>query len=237
MNSIICERRVYKEKYNIHTHSYGQLILPIKGNLKIETNKKSLNLNNEQIFFLPVNCEHLFSADKVNEFLVLDIPINYLKNNDMNKIVGGKELILDDKWKAIKHLFLSEINNNNNNSSSRINNLFLYAYDLIMSNNKFSSVKYIEEHYTENINLKKLAEIEHYNTNYYIEWFKNNMGVSPYEYIKKIRIDKSKELLINTDLSILQIGESVGYKYNSSFTRAFKDLEDITPNDFRIKSK
>lgn len=55
MNRIICERRVYKEQYNIHTHAYGQLILPIKGNLNIETNKKSLNLNNERIFFLPVS--------------------------------------------------------------------------------------------------------------------------------------------------------------------------------------
>lgn len=234
MNNIICERRVYREQYDIHTHSYGQLILPIKGNLKIKTNEKSLILNKQQIFFITPNCEHLFSADKINEFLVLDIPINYLQNDDMTKIIGGKELELDDKWEAIKYLFLTEINNNN---SSRINNLFLYAYELMISKNKFASVEYIEKNYPNNIDLKKLANIEHYNPNYYTEWFKNNIGMSPSDYIKKLRINKSKELLINTGLSILQIGESVGYKYNSSFTRAFKDIEGITPNEFRIKSK
>ena len=235
MNSIICERRVYNDKNKVHTHTYGQLILPIKGNLNIETTKKSLSLGNEQIFFLPPNCEHLFNANKINEFLVLDIPQNYLKNSDMNKIIGGKEIISDDKWNAVKYLFLSEINNKN--TSSAINNLFLYCYELMMSENTFQSVKYINEHYTENIDLKKLAEIEHYNSNYYVEWFKKNMGMSPGEYIKKLRIDKSKELLLNTDLTILQIGESVGYKYNSSFTRAFKDVENITPKEFRLYPK
>lgn len=235
MNSIICERRVYNDKNKVHTHKYGQLILPIKGNLNIETMKKSLSLGNEHIFFLPPKCEHLFNSNGINEFLVLDIPMNYIKNNDMNKITGGKESIFDYKWNAIRCLFLNEINNKK--SSSSINNLFLYCYELMMSENTFPSVKYINEHYVEDIDLKKLAEIEHYNSNYYIEWFKNNIGMPPGEYIKKLRISKSKELLLNTDLTILQIGESVGYKYNSSFTRALKDIEDITPKEFRLYSK
>lgn len=183
MNSIICEGRVYSDKNKVHTHPYGQLILPIQGNLNIETTKKSLSLENEHIFFLPPDCQHLFNANNINEFLVLDIPKNYLKNNDMDKIIGGKEIIFDDRWNAVKHLFLSEINNKN--SSSSINNLFLYCYELIMSANTFPSVKYINEHYAEDIDLKQLAEIEHYNSNYYIEWFKNNIGMSPSEYIKR----------------------------------------------------
>lgn len=235
MNSIICERRIYSDKNKVHSHSYGQLILPINGNLNIETINKNLSIGNERIFFLPPNCEHLFNANKINEFLVLDIPTNYLKKYDMDKITGGKEIIFDDKWKAVKYLFLSEINNKN--SSPSINNLFLYCYELIMCENEFASVKYINDHYADDIDLKKLAEIEHYNTNYYTEWFKNNMGMSPIEYIQKLRINKSKELLLNTDLTILQIGESVGYKYNSSFTRAFKNIENITPKEFRLYSK
>ena len=107
----------------------------------------------------------------------------------------------------------------------------------MIEESKFESVKYIDSHFTEDIDFKKLAQIEHYNPNYYTEWFKNNMGISPSDYIKKLRIDKSKELLLNTDLTILQVGESVGYKYNSSFTRAFKDIESITPKEFRIHYK
>ena len=59
-----------------------------------------------------------------------------------------------------------------------------------MYEKKFASVEYINEHYIDDIDLKKLAQIEHYNMNYYTEWFKKNMGVSPIEYLKKLRIDK-----------------------------------------------
>lgn len=235
MNNIICERRVYKESNHLHTHSYGQLILPINGKLNIQTDNKKLSVGDEKIFLLPPDCEHLFSANKCNEFLVLDIPSNFLKKNHIDKIIGGQEIEFDDKWRAIRYLFLEEINKKN--SSNSINNLFLYSYDLLMSGYEFKSIKFIDEHFTDEIDLKKLAEMEHYNSTYYVEWFKNKMGISPMEYIQNRRIEKSKELLLNTDLNILQIGEAVGYKHNSSFTRVFKKLESITPKEFRQNSK
>lgn len=235
MSQIICERRKYEESNNIHTHKYGQLILPISGNLNIETTHKKLNIDNNKIFLLPPDCEHLFNAKKNNEFLVLDIPTNFLKKSHMSEIAGGQEVLFDDKWKAVRYLFLEEINKKN--SSTSINNLFLYSYNLLMEDREFESIKYIDNHFAEDIDLKKLADIEHYNNTYYVEWFKKKTGFSPMEYIQNKRIEKSKELLLNTDLNILQVGEAVGYKHNSSFTRVFKKLENITPKEFRLNSK
>ena len=106
-----------------------------------------------------------------------------------------------------------------------------------MENREFESIKYINNHLAEDIDLKKLADIEHYNNTYYVEWFKKKTGFSPMEYIQNKRIEKSKELLLNTDLNILQVGEAVGYKHNSSFTRVFKKLENITPKEFRLNFK
>ena len=110
LSQIICERRKYEESNNIHTHKYGQLILPISGNLNIETTHKKLNIDNNKIFLLPPDCEHLFNAKKNNEFLVLDIPTNFLKKSHMSGITGGQEVLFDDKWKAVRYLFLEEIN-------------------------------------------------------------------------------------------------------------------------------
>ncbi|MTK10890.1 MAG: helix-turn-helix transcriptional regulator, partial [Clostridiaceae bacterium] len=67
--------------------------------------------------------------------------------------------------------------------------------------------------------------------------FKNKMKVSPVEYIQKLRIEKAKELFLNTDLTILQIAQIIGYEHNSSFTRVFKNLEKITPAEFKRKIK
>ncbi|GAA0123605.1 hypothetical protein UT300018_29230 [Clostridium faecium] len=63
------------------------------------------------------------------------------------------------------------------------------------------------------------------------------MNVSPIEYIQNLRVKKAKELLLNTNLTILQVSQIVGYEHNSSFTRVFKYLEKISPTEFRRKIK
>ncbi|GKU30553.1 AraC family transcriptional regulator [Clostridium folliculivorans] len=231
MNSVTCERRIYDYKLNTHAHSHAQLILPIYGILHIETDYKKLSIEDEHLFFLLLDCKHSFRADKSNEFLVLDISNNIINKYDMEKLIGGKEILFDDKWKAIRYLMLNEAKNKK--SSSSLTNLFLYCYDLIAEEGMPDSIKYVNEHFDEDIDLKTLADIEHYNTSYYSEWFKNKMKVSAIEYIQNLRMKKAKELLLNSNFTILQISQMVGYEHNSSFTRVFKYLEKVTPAEFR----
>ncbi|MVX65310.1 helix-turn-helix domain-containing protein [Clostridium chromiireducens] len=235
MNNIKCERRIYSFKSDTHTHEYGQLILPLQGILSIETDYKKLELKDDSLFFLPPDCKHTFNANNTNEFLVLDIPDKMLNKYDMEKMCGGRDILFDEKWKAIRYLLLNEADINQNSSS--INNLFLYFYNFITTENLPNSVKFINEHFTEDIDLKKLADIEHYNVSYYSEWFKNNMNISPTEYIQNLRVKRAKELLLNTNLTVLQISQMVGYEHNSSFTKVFKHLEKISPAEFRKNIK
>ena len=235
MNNIKCERRIYNFKINTHAHEYGQLILPLHGVLSIETDYKKLRLKDDSLFFLPPDCKHTFNADNNNEFLVLDIPSKMLNKYDMEKMCGGRDFLFDEKWKAIRYLLLNETDINQNSSS--INNLFLYFYNFITTENLPNSIKYINEHFTEDIVLKKLADIEHYNVSYYSEWFKHNMNLSPIEYIQNLRVKRAKELLLNTNLTVLQISQMVGYEHNSSFTKVFKHLEKISPAEFRRNIK
>jgi len=63
------------------------------------------------------------------------------------------------------------------------------------------------------------------------------MNVSTIEYVQNLRVKKAKEFLLNTNLTILQISQIVGYEHNSSFTKVFKHLEKISPAEFRMKIK
>lgn len=235
MSNIICEKRTYEDRFNTHSHEYGQLILPLKGKLCIETDSINLELDKKKIFFLPPGCSHNFKANNSNEFFTLDINKQILSKDDMKKLAGGKAIEFDDKWKAIEYLLLSESSKNNN--SVAINDLFNYCYHLITEETMAKSIKYINQHFNENINLKILADIEHYNVSYYSEWFKNNVNLTVTEYIRNLRIKKAKELMYETNLSILEISQMVGYDHNSSFTRAFKECENISPAQFRKISK
>ncbi|WP_432666380.1 AraC family transcriptional regulator [Wukongibacter baidiensis] len=235
MKGIKCERRIYTDKFNTHSHEFSQLILPLSGNLHIQTDYKKLLLDDKHLFFLPPSCMHTFKADKSNEFLVLDIPCYMTHRDDMSRMQGGNRILFDDRWKAIRVLLLNEASNEKKSNS--INQLFYYFYSLIAENNLPDSIKYINEHFTEEIELKTLADIEHYSTSYYSEWFKRAMKISAKEYIQQLRIEEAKKLLSKTNFTILQVSQMVGYNHNSSLTRVFKELEKITPAEYRRKKR
>ena len=53
------------------------------------------------------------------------------------------------------------------------------------------------------------------------------------EYIQQKRIERAKELLSHTNLSIMQIACEIGYNYESSFTKVFKLRENVSPKAYR----
>jgi len=228
-----CERRIYGDRPYTHSHPYAQLILPIHGVLNIETSCGKLTVEDEHLFFLPPACSHTFRADMRNEFLVLDVEDIMVSRYDMECMAGGKQLYLDDRWKAIRYLLLNEACGSAHPASVR--DLFHYCYRLIADETLPDSIRYINEHFAEDIELSKLADIEHYNINYFCKWFKGLMKVTPFQYIQDLRVKRAKELLADTSYSILQIAEMVGYRHNSSLTRVFKSLENTTPEEFRRK--
>ncbi|WP_027626125.1 helix-turn-helix domain-containing protein [Clostridium lundense] len=65
------------------------------------------------------------------------------------------------------------------------------------------------------------------------EEFKNITGDTVYEYIKKLRIEKGKQLLKNTDMTILEVANEIGYENPSKFASVFKQYNDITPLKYR----
>lgn len=236
MKGITCERRVYKDMLLTHSHIYAQLILPLHGVLDIQTNYRAHELDEKHLFFLPAECTHTFQSKKSNEFLVLDIPSYMFSDQSINTFQEGIECLLDEKWEAIRFLILSELNSNGNKNQA-LTRLFHYFYPMISKEKTSSSIKYIHEHFNEDIDLNNLASIEHYNVQYYSEWFKKNNGISPVEYIQKLRIQRAKELLLDTDLSIIRVANEVGYSHNSSLTRIFKAHEKISPASYRLKNR
>ncbi|QXM06409.1 helix-turn-helix domain-containing protein [Crassaminicella indica] len=68
------------------------------------------------------------------------------------------------------------------------------------------------------------------------KWFKDITGDTVYGYIKKAKIRKAKYLLKNTNLSILEIANEIGYENPSKFANVFKRYNGITPLKYR-KSK
>ncbi len=99
------------------------------------------------------------------------------------------------------------------------------------------AVNYIDENYTKPMSLSIIADNLHVSTSYLSELLKRSLGMSYIQYINKLRMDKSLELLQNDDLTIKKISRMIGYDTEHSFIRNFKRSFGRTPADYRNRAK
>ena len=231
MQGIFSEMKVYDNNMVTHSHPHAQLVFPLYGSMRFNIKGSDALVDESSIFLLPYARDHSFKVDGRNQFLILNIPSNMFEEKDWN-LANGIKCSFDDKWKAIRFLLLDEMQNGST-SSDALSKLFYYFIPNMVNQNIPQSVKYINEHYNENIDIETLAGIENYSATYYGEWFKKVTGQPPIEYIQQKRIERAKELLCNTNLSIMQIACEIGYNYESSFTNVFKMRENMSPKVYR----
>lgn len=96
-----------------------------------------------------------------------------------------------------------------------------------------SLCSYVKENLEKDLSLVRLAELHHFNPSYLSRFFKQEMGINLSEFIDDCRIRRAKELLQNTDLMIREVALQVGYEAAHSFTRLFKKITGMTPQDYR----
>jgi two-component system response regulator YesN len=101
----------------------------------------------------------------------------------------------------------------------------------------FEIVKYLDSHYAEDLTLQSIAERFFLSREYISRKFKQQFQENLSDYIERIRMAKAKLLLMNPQNRIVQIAELVGYKDDKYFSKVFKKLEGISPNEYRKQIK
>lgn len=98
-------------------------------------------------------------------------------------------------------------------------------------------MEYIDKHCYEKITLSQIAQKCFYTPSYFSHAFKKYCGKSLSEYVKKKRITYALELLENTDYTVSQISEMVGYNDKTFFYRVFRDAVGKSPAEYRNSLK
>ncbi|ABX40558.1 diguanylate cyclase [Lachnoclostridium phytofermentans] len=94
-------------------------------------------------------------------------------------------------------------------------------------------MEYIQCHYDEKITLEKLSEYTELSTFYLSNLIKKETDLSLPDIVNKVRIEKSKPLLLNMNISILDVAQRVGFNYQNHFASIFKKYTDLTPTEYR----
>lgn len=96
---------------------------------------------------------------------------------------------------------------------------------------------YIHENYKRRITLKELARVCTVDQYHLIRLFGRYLGITPHQYLLRVRIGKAKLLLVSTDKTVSQIGRETGFEDDSTFISAFGKITGTTPLKYRKADK
>ena len=94
---------------------------------------------------------------------------------------------------------------------------------------------YIQEHQTENLRLGHVAKAVNTSTFYFCKMFKKVTGINFTDYLSRVRIEKSKNLLLNPNLRVSEIAFEVGFQSLTHFNRVFKKILGQSPTEYRAQ--
>ncbi|HZG75850.1 MAG TPA: helix-turn-helix domain-containing protein [Paenibacillus sp.] len=99
---------------------------------------------------------------------------------------------------------------------------------------QFSDIlDYIDAHYNQELSIEYFADAMNMSVGHFSRTFKEEVGEKYVEYIAKCRMRKAKQFLLESNMTIDDIAEAVGYWGRNSFIRTFRKYEGITPAKYR----
>jgi AraC family transcriptional regulator len=211
------------------------------------------------IFFLPAGheCEVSLHAplDTIHIYLRADLFANRENGSaapaELSPYLGERDIVLEHLANAV-----AEAMNDNVPCSSllvdpiaqAIASRFLAVNGRISTGrdaqrpNKLSAKQlqrtrdFVEANLDSDIRLKALADVCGLSTEYFVRLFKNAVGISPYQYVIGLRVERAKALLSEESQSLCQVALQCGFSHQEHMTRVFRRFTGQTPGRYRRSS-
>ncbi|EEF62340.1 AraC family transcriptional regulator [Pedosphaera parvula] len=99
------------------------------------------------------------------------------------------------------------------------------------------AVRFIREHAHEQINIEAVLKVVPLSRRVFEGLFKKILGHTPHEEIIRVRMNRVKELLTETELNLATIAERTGFEHVEYLSTAFKKKAGLSPNQYRAKNR
>lgn len=226
-----------------------------------DTNQNTIYESQESyLIYLPkVYCSVGYHKEKPLKEIRISMTDQFLKKHqldqeldkyDFSRLINGKKEFLNPLYSKKQEILIEILNNTK--KEGLLKRLFLEAKtlqlialqleDSIQSSSKTDTVSkkiYQTEHIissdlSHHYSIQDLSRQIGMNDFLLKKEFKKVFGKTIFEFTSELRMQKAKDLLINTQQPIYEISESVGYKNATHFTVAFKKHEGMTPKKYRV---
>ena len=227
--------RSYTAKPTRHSHNYNQLVLPLRGVINIGVGNFSGKVAPGECVIVKSNEEHLFAADIEARFVVADMDTLPVNISSSQCIVFAINTPLKSYLTFIESQLENKIHAQLEQSMFQMFYLLLAEQPLLpkVDNRIGEAISYIESNIAEQLQIKNLAKAACLSETQFKKLFKQYTGLTVMKYVTKVRMEKAQALLTHTDYPLVIIGEKVGYKELSAFSRKFSQYFDLSPTKFR----
>ncbi|WP_341205636.1 AraC family transcriptional regulator [uncultured Psychrosphaera sp.] len=227
--------RSYSTKPTRHSHQFNQLVLPLRGVINISVGNFNGKVAPSECVVVKTNEEHLFTANTEARFVVVDIetlPSNILSSNCVVFAINSS---LSRYLTFIENQLENKVNAQLERAMFEMFNLLLAEEPLLpkVDNRIGTAISFIEQNIAGKLNIKCLAESAFLSETQFKKLFKQQTGLTVMKFITKARMEKAQALLTHTDYPLPIIGEKVGFKQPSAFSRRFSQYFGISPNKFK----
>lgn len=145
----------------------------------------------------------------------------------ITEMMNHHQLIPSDEWYIQSYLYLIFAKLQENLAS-------LYSTEELSDNDYvFRAIEYIEQHAFEELNVSDVANHLSISRSYLYTLFERELGTSPQQFLTKAKINYGRELLQKTNLPVAEVAAACGYQNPFAFSRAFKQLTNLSPRDYR----
>ncbi|MBJ8325289.1 AraC family transcriptional regulator [Streptococcus pacificus] len=234
-------------------HFLFHYIISGKGTFFDTKNQKEYRLRAGQGFLIPPNHLSSYEADFSDPWTYIWLEFNGLKAEHFLKRAGltFENLIFSSRNHNIKNAVYNEMNYIIENYKTSSLNILAHTYlfadalineSIITTKTEHEEVKeiyireainFIERNYQSSITVDDIAKHCNLNRSYFSRLFKEQMSITPQQFLITYRLSKACELLKNTKWNLQEIAEAIGYSNQFNFSIAFKRFFGQSPNTWR----
>ncbi len=222
--------------FNVEPRPYAAISLRLSGNVKFRVLDKSFVSSPHDILFIPANTPYEADYTPENEMIVLhlyncDYPTPELVSSQNQPLVESYFTRMHEGWEA-RH------------SANYVKSLLYALFDALDREDSIKnysptflrSLEYLDNNYTRSdINIDTLCKSIYVCRSTLQREFLRNLGITPSQYLTKIRMDKALSMLSTGEESVSLVAGACGFSDAKYFARVFKKSFGVSPSETREK--
>ncbi|WP_340027529.1 AraC family transcriptional regulator [Paenibacillus sp. FSL H7-0940] len=247
-----------EEPVSILPSQEHRLLIVVSGNFRLDLGEETLTAIEEQCFYIRPGGNIVLTRQDHEPFAVYMFSFHVIKVQassvwfDTSPAFDGSTLRSDRSYSSV-HTIIQDMTRQRPYINKAESNAYQPMFHMLMlslseQNTKAHSLEntrdavkrtliYLQEHYAEKIKVQELSDISGVSLWQYNELFRSLTDKTPIEYLTEIRLNRAKELLLQTEETIESIAHQVGFNDHYYFVRRFRQKTGLPPREYAAMYK